>query len=104
VLDDGEICYRIKDTDQVRLMTPVQFLARLAALVPPPRHPLVRFYGVWAPHSQWRSRVVTAAPAKKTRVTCAKRHAVAVRRRSSPHSSVVRMALARRWRLSGAAR
>jgi dihydrofolate reductase len=34
VLDDGRICYRIKDTDQVRLMTPVQFLARLAALVP----------------------------------------------------------------------
>jgi hypothetical protein len=40
VLDDGRISYRIKDTDQVRLMTPVQFLARLAALVPPPRHPL----------------------------------------------------------------
>jgi hypothetical protein len=71
MLDDGRICYRIKDADQVRLMTPMQFLARLAALVPPPRHPLVRFYGVWAPHSQWRSRVVTAAPAKKTRVTCA---------------------------------
>jgi hypothetical protein len=52
-------------------MTPVQFLARLAALVPPPRHPLVRFYGVWAPHSQWRSRVVRAATAKKTRVPCA---------------------------------
>jgi hypothetical protein len=51
-------------------MTLVQFLARLAALVPPPRHPLVRFYGVWAPRSQWRSRVVTAAPAH-TRVTCA---------------------------------
>jgi hypothetical protein len=49
-------------------MTPVQFLARLAALVPPPRHPLVRFCGVWAPHSQWRSRVVTVASAKKTRV------------------------------------
>lgn len=71
MLDDGRICYRIKDTDQVRIMTPVQFLARLAALVPPPRHPLVRFYGVWAPHSQWRSRVVTAPPAKKTRVRCA---------------------------------
>jgi hypothetical protein len=69
VLDDGRICYRIKDNDQVRLMTPVQLLARLAALVPPPRHPLVRFYGVWASHSQWRSRVVTAAPAKTTRVT-----------------------------------
>jgi hypothetical protein len=43
LLEDGRICYRIKDTDQARLMTPTQFLARLAALVPPPRHPLVRF-------------------------------------------------------------
>jgi hypothetical protein len=34
VLEDGRICYRIKDTDQARLMTPTQFLARLAALVP----------------------------------------------------------------------
>lgn len=42
MLDDGRLCYRIKDTHQVRLMTPVQFLARLAALVPPPRHPLLR--------------------------------------------------------------
>jgi Putative transposase len=23
-------------------------MARLAALVPPPRHPLVRYYGAWA--------------------------------------------------------
>jgi len=69
VLEDNRICYRIKDTDQVRLMTPMQFMARLAALVPPPRHPLVRFYGVWAPHSRWRSRVVTATP-KTKRSTC----------------------------------
>ncbi len=62
VLDDGRICYRIKDTEQVRLMTPMQFMGRLAALVPPPRYPLVRYYGAWAPHSQWRSRVVPAAP------------------------------------------
>jgi Putative transposase len=61
VLDDGRICYRIKDTEQVRLMTPMQFMARLAALVPPPRHPLVRYYGAWAPHSQWRSLVVPVA-------------------------------------------
>jgi hypothetical protein len=65
LLEDGRICYRIKDTDRVRLMTPTQFIARLAALVPPPRHPLVRFYGVWAPHSRWRSRVVTATPKTK---------------------------------------
>jgi len=69
VLEDGRICYRIKDKDQVRLMTPMQFLARLAALVPPPRHPLVRFHGVWAPHSRWRSNVV-AATAKTKRATC----------------------------------
>jgi hypothetical protein len=58
LLDDGRVSYRIKDTEQVRLMTPMQFMARLAALVPPPRHPLVRFYGVWAPHSRWRQQVV----------------------------------------------
>jgi hypothetical protein len=65
VLEDGTICYRIKDSEKVRLMTPAQFLARIAALVPPPRHPLVRFYGVWAPHHRWRSRVVTATPLMK---------------------------------------
>jgi hypothetical protein len=30
----GGICYRIKDSEKVRLMTPTQFMARLAALVP----------------------------------------------------------------------
>jgi hypothetical protein len=30
VLDDGRICYRIKDGDQARLMTPTQFFTRLA--------------------------------------------------------------------------
>jgi len=39
-------------------MSPLQFLARLAALIPPPRHPLIRFYGVFAPHSGWRVKVV----------------------------------------------
>jgi hypothetical protein len=41
-------------------MTPMQFLARLAALIPPPRHPLIRFHGVFAPHSKARARVVPA--------------------------------------------
>jgi Putative transposase len=39
-------------------MSPLQFLARLAALIPPPRHPLIRFYGVFAPNSSWREKVV----------------------------------------------
>jgi hypothetical protein len=43
-------------------MTPVELLARLAALVPPPRYPLVRYHGVLAPHSKWRGAVVPKAP------------------------------------------
>ena len=39
-------------------MTPVEFLARLASLVPPPRIPLVRYFGVLAPNSPYRDRVV----------------------------------------------
>ena len=43
-------------------MTPVEFRARLAALVPPPRYPLVRFHGVLAPKSSWRKDVVPQPP------------------------------------------
>jgi hypothetical protein len=43
-------------------MTPVELLARLAALVPPPRYPLVIYHGVLAPHSKWRSAVVPRPP------------------------------------------
>ena len=39
-------------------MTPLQFMARLAALVPPPRIPLVRYVGVLAPASKWRAVIV----------------------------------------------
>jgi hypothetical protein len=83
VLEDGNICYRIKDSEKVRLMTPTQFMARIAALVPPPRHPLVRFYGAWAPHHRWRSRVVTATPLMK-RSTCSDPSAAPVRGDGGP--------------------
>jgi hypothetical protein len=36
---------------------PLELLARLAGLVPSPRHPLVRFHGVLAPHTCWRARI-----------------------------------------------
>ncbi|MBI3071879.1 MAG: transposase [Deltaproteobacteria bacterium] len=39
-------------------MTPIAFLRRLAFLVPPPFYPLLRYHGVFAPNSTWRSRVV----------------------------------------------
>ncbi len=40
------------------VLDPVHFLARIAALVPPPRYPLTRLAGVLAPHSTWRAAVV----------------------------------------------
>jgi hypothetical protein len=43
-------------------LTPIELLARLAALVPPPRHPLLTYHGVLAPHSKWRSAVVPEPP------------------------------------------
>ena len=36
---------------------------RLATLVPPPRHHLVRYHGVFGPASRWRSEVVPVQPA-----------------------------------------
>ena len=62
VLDDGRIAYRVKyprdATGSLRMMTPMDFMARLAALIPPPRYPLVRYFGVLAPNSKWRKLVV----------------------------------------------
>lgn len=68
VTRDGRIAYRLKypgrHGETHRLMEPMEFLARLSALVPPPRHPLHVFAGVLAPHSSWRKQVVPAAPAQ----------------------------------------
>ena len=37
-------------------MTPVECIARLCALVPPPCYPLTRFHGVLAPRAKLRPR------------------------------------------------
>jgi hypothetical protein len=39
------------------LFTPLDFMARLAALVPKPRVHLTRYHGVFAPHSRWRAQI-----------------------------------------------
>jgi hypothetical protein len=60
-LRDGRIAYRVKYSrtrSKYRVMAPLEFLARLAALIPPPRYPLVRFHGVLGPRSAWRKEVV----------------------------------------------
>ena len=59
---DGMVVYRMKKAGRGRIkqrvMTPVECLARLAAMVPPPRYPLLRLHGVLAPRHAWRARVV----------------------------------------------
>jgi hypothetical protein len=52
VLRDGRISYRVKKSSRraarCRIMAPIECIARLCTLVPPPRYPLTRFHGVLA--------------------------------------------------------
>ena len=62
-LPGGRVAYRLKYVDRGRrgknrVMTGIEFMARLAAIIAPPRYPLVRFAGVLAPRSAWRREVV----------------------------------------------
>jgi putative transposase/transposase-like zinc-binding protein len=62
-LPGGRIAYRLKYVDRGRrgkhrVMTGIEFMARLAAIICPPRYPLTRFAGVLAPRSKWRREVV----------------------------------------------
>ncbi|CAN96460.1 hypothetical protein predicted by Glimmer/Critica [Sorangium cellulosum So ce56] len=52
LLPDGRIAYLLKTPRRGRthrVMSPMEFMARLAALIPPPKIPLVRYHGVFAP-------------------------------------------------------
>ncbi|MFN7134910.1 MAG: transposase, partial [Myxococcales bacterium] len=62
VTPEGSVLYGLKKAraDGVATVqfTPMQFLARLAALVPPPRSHLLGYHGVFAPNARWRKAVV----------------------------------------------
>jgi len=66
ILADGRVAYSLrkprKNGATHLVLTPEQALARISALVPPPRYPLVRFAGVLAPGSSWRALVVPHGP------------------------------------------
>jgi len=59
-LKDGRIAYLVKTPRRGgthRVMTPVEFLGRLAILVPPPYFPRVRYHGVFGATRQgWSGR------------------------------------------------
>ena len=62
LLPDGRVAYLLRKPRRNGathlVLDPVHFLARISALVPPPRYPLTRLAGVLAPHSTWRDAVV----------------------------------------------
>jgi len=64
-LNDGRILYRLRqrwrDGTSAHVFEPRDFLARLAAQVPPPRAHQVRYHGVLGPCAAWRPYVVPAA-------------------------------------------
>lgn len=66
VSPDGQVHYRRKHAapgaPRLLRLSPTEFLGRIAALVPPPRAHLVRFHGVFAPHSKHRARIVPGTP------------------------------------------
>jgi hypothetical protein len=65
-LPDGRLLYRLKrrwrdGTTQV-IYEPLEFMEKLAALVPPPRFNLVRYSGVLAPSSGLRKKIIPIKP------------------------------------------
>jgi hypothetical protein len=51
------------------IFEPLDFIARLAALVPKPRVHLTRYHGVFAPHSALRAAITPAGRGKQTSVS-----------------------------------
>jgi hypothetical protein len=66
----GNIKYALKtpyrDGTTHVIFEPLDFIARLASLVPSPRVNLTRFHGVFAPHASLRAKIVPAQRRKKT--------------------------------------
>ena len=68
-LPDGRIAYRMKTPRRGRthrVMTPLEFLARIASLVPPSRIPALRYTGVFAAGSRLRPLVTPKPPVTHT--------------------------------------
>jgi hypothetical protein len=61
-LPGGRVGYLVKKArggrETLLVLTPIELLARLAAITPPPRFPLLRYSGVLAPRHAWRKDVV----------------------------------------------
>ena len=65
VNDSGEAVYELKtpyrDGSTHIVLSPLELMQKLAALVPRPWINLTRYHGVLAPNAKWRSRIVPAS-------------------------------------------
>jgi len=52
------------------VMSPLEFMQRLAALVPRPRLNLIRFHGVLAPNAKLRSEIIPGSRKNKSNPSC----------------------------------
>jgi len=67
------------------LISPMDFIARLAALVPPPRLNLTRFHGVFAPNSRYRARITPARRGRGAKPTKPTEDRTPAEQRSAMH-------------------
>jgi hypothetical protein len=71
LLSNGNVSYKLKkrwtDGTSHIIYTQMEFMEKLAALIPPPRVHQVRFHGFLAPHAQARSRLATSRRELKER-------------------------------------
>jgi hypothetical protein len=66
------------------VMSPLEFMQRLAALVPRPRLHLIRFHGVLAPNARLRAEIIPSGPVTANATADDHGHA-------PPHSAPTRM-------------
>ena len=59
-----------KDGTTHIVMSPLEFMQRLAALVPRPRLQLIRFHGVLGPNAKLRREIVPSPPEQATAPAC----------------------------------
>ena len=82
-LPGGRLAYRLKyvgrGRGKHRIMTPMELMARLSAIIAPPLYPLIRYAGVLGPRSAWRKDIVPRprerSPGRPPDADCTKRRA-----------------------------
>ena len=66
IIDDEHLTFRLKtpwsDGTCFLVLSPLELIEKLAALVPPPRLNLIRYHGVLAPNARDRKHIVPDAP------------------------------------------